>query len=60
MTIVTGGGIALALAATIFFLSQSYFELSTPNSGSADDEGFFHVPERPRTDDGMLFRPDWD
>jgi hypothetical protein len=59
MIIATGGGIALALAATIFFLSQPCVEQSALTSGAAGKE-FFNVREKPRTDDGKMFKPDWD
>lgn len=61
LSIIAGTGIvalAVVISMLVIVLPREKPAPATPSASGGRD--FFAVPEKPRTDDGKRFKPDWD
>ncbi|TPJ52458.1 hypothetical protein [Mesorhizobium sp. B2-6-4] len=61
-SIIAGTGIVVlaALISMLVIVLSREEQARIEPSPATDDPDFFALPEKPRTDDGKAFKPDWD
>ncbi|MBZ9898307.1 MULTISPECIES: hypothetical protein [unclassified Mesorhizobium] len=62
LAIIAGTGIVVlaALISTLVIMLPREEQAQIEPSSATDDRDFLALPEKPRTDDGKAFKPDWD